>query len=98
MLRAREAEYKQLEVFMEDDEWATQKPYDPYQETDVRTPASAMEFSARDSYKYASGTTAVATPRGMNFEDPFLSAKETKHEGYGSEGSSMVKAESSEGS
>ena len=60
--RAREAEYKQLDVLGE--EWdGAQKPYDPYAQTDVRTPGAQDAFDHRSiRSSYMSGTTEAMSP------------------------------------
>ena len=77
-MRAREAKYKQLEVINSSEEqWAMEKPYDPYQEKDFRTPTDLKEFSpgGPNRLSYYSEMTAVNSAKSATFDDPFLSPK-----------------------
>ena len=64
-MRAREAKYRQLEMMnatesRSSEEFISDKPFDPYEETDFRTPASARDFSpgytGKNRFSMSSGT------------------------------------------
>lgn len=97
-MRAREAKYRHLEVYTALEDLDDDKPYDPYEATDIRTPVSQNEFNpGRQRFSHLSGTMTIYTPTGSTYKDTISPGHSPRDVAYSTESSSPLLKEATEG-